>query len=139
MIESAALLSAPLTEFAVRDYLRTRSAVKSCVGNDSRRIDLDYSGTGNYLVMYRAGGAPRSTLPLDTAILTFHCYGSTRHAAALLEAALVTVLQSLNAQNLNDDTYCQAASVLSRGAWLPTSDGRARYIVTAGVTARRVA
>lgn len=127
--------TATLTEFAVRDYLRTVPGVLARVSNDTRRIDLDYSGTGTFLVLYRSGGGPYRGLPMDQAVLTLHCYGSTRHAAALLEAQAVLALQALSNTPLNDTVFAYGASILARGQWLPDA-GAARYVVTANVRTR---
>lgn len=126
-----------LTEFAVRDYLRTVTAVKAAVGNDTRKIDLDYSTTGRstYLVMYRSGGAPAELVPVDRALLTFHCVGSTRHAAEILRVALTQALRTLNGTNLNDTVFCYGATVESV-SWLPFEDGTPRYVVSSLVLTR---
>lgn len=153
-VTTAAEGGSVLVEYAVRDWLRTRPELmeldeqyrnrtsntlesRRVLSNDTRRIDLDYTGSGSYVVLYRAGGGPASTYPQDRSIITFHCYGSTRHAAALLVGGLQVALQSLNETPLNEQVHGNGAAVQSV-TWLPTSDGAARYVLIALVSARRV-
>lgn len=131
--------TAVLTEFAVRDYLRTVPGLLERVSGDTRKIDLDYSGKGTFLTLYRAGGFPHRSLPMDRALITFHCWGTTRHAAALLEVQLVKALRSLSSTQLNADVFCFAAEVTSSGAYLPSSEGQHRYVASAAIDTRQAA
>lgn len=128
----------PATELAVRTWLRTRSAVVSLLSNDTRRIDVDAPKEGrDYVALYRAGGAPDRYVPLDTAAITFHCYGGTRKKALDLQTAIVGALHSMSSETLSEGVFGRDAEVLS-AFWLPDGD-HARYVVTALVTASRSA
>lgn len=129
-------MALPDTELAVRDWLRTVPAVTSLVGNDSRRIDVDYSGSKDltHITMFRSGGAPAEFLPFDDAVMTFLCWGKGRGSALTLATTLAETLRSTREVALNANAYlrgCQVASTF----WNPDEDGTPRYAVIARITA----
>lgn len=134
-------------EAAVRDWLKTQPALVAAVGNDARHIDVEppegdvpYS----YLVVFRAGGAPRrSWISADRSLLQFDCWGNSRSghsrgAAQRLQERLVASLTSMTGARLTDVMRADRVEVLSVG-YLPDPDGSERYVVTAMVNTTRLA
>lgn len=129
-------MATPQTEFAVRDWLRTVPSVLALVGNDVRRIDVDYSGSPDltHVTMFRSGGALPEMLPFDDAVMTFLCWGKGRGSALTLATTLAETLRSTREVPLNSSAYLRGARVESL-FWNPSDDGIPRYAVIALVTA----
>lgn len=126
----------PAVEMGVRDWLRTESSLVALVGGDSRRIDIDYSGdkASTHLTLFRAGGGPSRKVPLDNAVLAFHCWGRGRGAALNLATELINVLNTRTEVALNDTAWLRGCTVESSN-WLPDPTGQPRYVVIARVIA----
>jgi hypothetical protein len=119
-------------EAAVRDYLRTVPAVMGLLNNEERRLNMEWSGDARAtrVTLYRAGGNLHGYAPLDFPVITFHCYGSTRSAAATVAEAVAAAVNNIDSRHLP----LTSGSVEST-TYLPTEDGAARYVVTSSVTA----
>ena len=120
------------TEAAVREYLRSRTGLMGLLNNDPKRLNMEWTGDAraSRVNLYRAGGSQDSYVPIETAIITFHCYGTTRPAAADLADAVALEMRRVRT---SPDSPLRSARVESLN-WLPTSDGVARYVVTTVVT-----
>jgi hypothetical protein len=129
-------MALPATELAVRDWLRTVPELLTAVGNDPRRIDVDYSGTKTvtHMTMFRSGGGPSVWTPLDDAVMTFLCWGKGRGAALSLATTLADTLRTTTEIPLNEDAWLRGSSVQSV-LWMPDEDGQPRYAVIARITA----
>lgn len=130
-------------EFALRDWLRTRSNVMDLLDADPRRLDLDWRGEerATHVVLYRDGGGQDLYTPTETGFFTLHCYGTTRKVASDLANAVAYELRRLQAAALNNAVTAYWARVETL-AWLPGNAGSQvipRYVVTTSVMATTVA
>lgn len=136
------MITVPATELAIRDWLRDDDAIVALCGNDTRKIDADYSGdeSSTHLTLRRVGGGASSTLPFDKALMVFDCWGRGRGAALNLATALVQKLVNAKEEQLNDSAYLRGWNVESN-MFAPDQTGQPRYIVIAEatVTARTAA
>lgn len=129
-------MATPQTELAVRDWLRTVPSLVTLVGNDARKIDVDYSGSKDtaHITMFRSGGMPSVWVPLDEAVMTFLCWAKGRGSALTLATTLVDTLRDTRETALNADAWLRGSTVESIN-WAPDSDGTPRYAVIARITA----
>jgi hypothetical protein len=120
----------PIEEL-IRDYLRGDADVMALLNDDPERVNMEYKGNtkATHVTLYRAGGFQHEYAPLDFALVTLHCYGTTRSVAARLADEIARALRAVS----NYHAPLQSASVQSLG-FLPTGDGTARYAVTTSVT-----
>ena len=126
----------PLTLYAVRDWLRTQNDLIATLGNDRRCVDLSYTGSSEtYITLYRAGGFPVPGRPFEASLITFHCWGASDRAAALVAQALTRSLGSLSTTRLNKDVVALGARVQSTTD-LAGEDGHSRYVVVSTINAR---
>lgn len=127
-------MSIPASELAVRDWARLQTGILAAVGDDARKIDVDYSGdqASTHLTMHRSGGAPSRLLPFDNCVMTFDCWGRGRGAALTLATAVVDALHDSREEQMNADAYLRGAEVLSI-AYLPDPTGQHRYVVAANL------
>ena len=118
-------------EEVVRDYLRGDSELMTLLDNEPSRLNAEYKGNikATHVTLYRAGGFMNEYVPIDSALVTFHCYGTTRSVAARLAEELARALRDITLYSWP----LQTAAVQSIG-YLPAGDGTARYVVTASVT-----
>ena len=121
-----------MSEMAVRDWARTVPEILAAVGNDARKIDVDYSGDAEstHLTMFQIGGAPDRYLPIDDVVMLFNCWGRGRGAALDLARAVSNAVWKTREIQMNDDFYLRGAEILST-VWQPDPTGQARYVVSA--------
>ena len=125
-------MSEPI-EMGIRDMLRTKTELLSLLANDTRKIDLDYTGNARtYIVFYKAAGGMSRYVSTDDGIYTFHCYGASRHAAMSLATALAGVLHAVDSEAYNG-TYLYHAEVLN--TYYQPDNTWERYIISARVRA----
>lgn len=131
-------------EGGLRSWLRAQSGVSSVVGTRVFfGIPRDEAGQPSaafpLIVLNRVGGAPQTGgAPLDDALIQLDCWGGISNKAQAWAAAkaVMDALESMTPQTLAAGVYAYGASVESV-IWLPNpDDDRARYVVTAMVTAR---
>lgn len=128
-------------EGPLRDYLRTLTTLTDLVG---QRIFLGVPSSGTsfpFIQMSRVGGGPDSLTPLDNAEMSFSCWGADKAEAAEVAAALVSVLESLQAgTEIASGLKCGGASVLL-WLWSPdtsTDKPTARYVLDARMSFKAV-
>jgi hypothetical protein len=119
------------TESVLRDYLRTRPAVMGLLNDDPKRLNMDWQGDmrATHVTLYIAGGNYHDYAPLHNPLIVFHCFGSTRPAAADVAEAVALEIRRIHEGH---KPLC-SGEVLSL-LYVPTTDGVARYIVTTYVT-----
>jgi hypothetical protein len=129
------MLTVPGSELAIRDWIRADATIVGIVGGDARRIDVDISGSKDttHMTMYRVGGAPSNTVPLDRCLMSFDCWGRGRGSALSLATALQEKLVNSREQPLNDDVRLRGCAVMAV-RWVPDPTGQPRYVVTALIT-----
>ena len=122
-------------EFALRDWLRSRTALMTALDGDTKRVDLEFKGplTAKHVTLYRAGGAQHPYVPTETAFISVHCYGQSRAQAWSLTDLVAAALRAMIDEPLNPDVRGHGATVESI-AWLPASEDTPRYVVTTNVT-----
>jgi hypothetical protein len=86
----------PEVEGPVRDWLKAAPELADATGN-GRYVYFAAPDTrerpATWLTVARVGGAPQDTeVPLDDALIAFHCYGRSKQLAADLAATLVGLL-----------------------------------------------
>jgi hypothetical protein len=120
-------------EATVRDYLRSRPNLMALVNGDVKRVNMEWTGPSqaSRVNLYRAGGGQNDYVPIETAAITFHCYGSTRPAASDLADAVAREMRAIHS---TPGSPLLSASIESHGLSY-TPDGVARYVVTTSVTA----
>lgn len=119
-------------EIEIRDYLRQQDEVMELLNDEPARLNLEWKGNLNatHVTLYRAGGGQHEYVPVDSPAVTLHIFGSTRPAAVAICDRICAALWRIT----NNDEPLQCGYVESVN-WLPTSDGVARYVVVASVTA----
>lgn len=128
----------PDVEAGVRQYLRTDVDVQAQV---SQRVFFGVpreSPTFPLITVLRAGGGDDpSEAPIDNAVLTINCWGSTSKAQAWAVAMSVRrALRKIRAKTLLTSGVYAHGAVVDGVIWAPDpADDRPRYIVTALVTA----
>lgn len=129
-----AAITYALSEMAVRDALRLRTDLVTFLNNDATKIDIDYRGSAKtFINVWRSGGFPSRYITTDRAIMTFHCYGTTRKVALDLATLLAGVLHDFDGHTYAD-TYFYDAVVQSH-FYLPDNN-HARYVITALIRTR---
>lgn len=122
-----------VAEIVVRDYLRTCDAVMALLNDETKRLNLDFSGNmaATHVTINLAGGGLHPYLPIGQPALQIHCFGSTRPAAAILASEVARALHEVSEAH----APLASAEVLSIN-FAPTTDGVARYVVTTSVVAK---
>jgi hypothetical protein len=120
-------------EIMVRDYLRSCPGVTRLLNEDSKRLNVDWSGDlrATHVTISLAGGGLHPYLPIQQPALQLHIFGSTRPAAASLASEVALALQQVSEAH----SPLASAEVLSIN-FAPTTDGVARYLITASVVAK---
>lgn len=124
-------------EGGVRAWARANSSITAAV---STRTFFGFPDGGQLplLTLARVGGAPEpGEAPLDTARISFHCWGRTKQEAAAVAAALKSAAQSLRAGiPMGADLIAYGASVVL-DLWQPDpANDRPRYVVDVVFTVR---
>lgn len=125
-------------ELATREWLRGNAPAVLGVVVTPDRIDFGYAGAnpGTRVVLFRGGGGPDAAVDVDSALIIFSCFGTSRGAAAELGDALVRDLRRLRPRV---GQPLQWAEVQSGPTWAPDEAAHANYSVTALVTAKMTA
>lgn len=132
------VIALPDVEGALRSWLRSQSEISAVV---STRVFFGVPDDTAFplISLFRLGGTDQTgEAPLDDALIQFDCWGGIKNKAQAFQVANAVrgVLRAMTPQLLTPEVYGYGASP-SAPFWSPDpEDDRARYVVTASVTAR---
>jgi hypothetical protein len=127
-------------EGGVRAWARANAFITPIVGT---RTFFGFPDGGQLplLTLRRVGGRPDAgEAPIDTARISFECWGRTKQEAAAVAAAVKSAAESLPAgAPMGADVICHGASVVL-DLWLPEpKTDAARYVIDVVFTVRATA